>query len=198
VGGVVAAAIALTLLVVQTSIGDAPVPWLELLASPMNIEFLLGVAVYTLFRSGGARSSLIGLGALAVLVGFWMSADFSHVRNWARVSSWGLLSFGVFLIAIQFEQEISKFFHLLSKYLGDPSYSLYIFHGLAFSAVDLLLRRLPIQFDSISMMVLLCSGAILVGNVMYRFVEKPMTSRMNAWWSTVSRRWLVSEPTRMR
>jgi peptidoglycan/LPS O-acetylase OafA/YrhL len=156
--------------------------WLELASAPINCEFAFGAFVYLVYSAGLPRLVYCTICVVLIAAGAGGYDDYSRELGWSRVSSWGVSSAGVLLLFLMLEKHISQWLGWLCRYVGDTSYSLYIFHGLAFSFVDILLKKLPWRDVPGIQIVCLCLGAGIVSNVLFVMVERPFTANaVRAW-----------------
>lgn len=168
---------------------DTQRPWVELITNPINIEFAFGCLLYMLPKIQANRltatASIVGMIALA----FFLNScpDFSKTRDFNRVLYWGTTAAALFWLCCSAEPYIQKWGEGFSKRVGDPSYSIYIFHGLAFSGADLLLKKLHVSVSPILFVCVLCASSIVACNVIYHLIELPMTQRLNRLWANYFR-----------
>lgn len=163
-------------------------PWFELILSPINVEFALGCAIFLITqklkpRISNSTALIVLISSILVLL---CTPDLSKVHDFQRTTAWGIPAAFIFFSAITLENTLKKKLEYFNKYVGDPSYSIYIFHGLTFSAVDLLLKQLNTTLPPTAFIYTLCAGSLIAGNILYQFLELPLTSRLNRTWNRLS------------
>lgn len=161
----------------------------RMLLNEILLEFALGVAAFVLWE----RGVLARLGrwtwwllALAVLA-FVASTLADHIvalepaRTWdrtigfARVLAWGLPAFLLMCFAVSPESSRLKFGGPLPRILGDASYSIYLSQVMLLFPLQRLARSghaLPADLMILATLV----GGALLGVIVYRLVERPLTT----------------------
>lgn len=183
-----APALVATLVLVGTLIwGNTTRPWLELAVSPINLEFAFGCMIYMLPRPNTGRLSSPTPWLLLVIasVSLYFAPELSKSHEIGRAIYWGLPAAMLFYAAIGLEPLFVRFSDQFGRYAGDPSYSIYIFHGLAFSGVDIFLKKMGFTASGAFFIAALTLGATIASNFIYRLIETPLTKRSNATWSSV-------------
>lgn len=161
-------------------------PVLRLLSNPLSFEFLGGalaaLAMRRLLGKGWQGAVLLG-GALfiaACLLSLPMGLKFWD--DWPRAATFtpaiSLIVYG----AVGAEQA-GKHFSRLLVWLGDQSYALYLTHVLSLSAAGRLWHLVAQDgpWDNFIMLPLLLVVALFVGEVVHRYVERPLLQRTKAW-----------------
>ena len=168
---------------IRTHLAARPLP--ALLTSAMSLEFIAGAALALwlpkLTVTRGQSVILIALGFLTGLIGV---AVLSYYGEWIldnfplRAAIFGgpaaMIVFG--LAAGDFSgRPVSK---VLQK-LGDWSYAIYLTHILTLAIIGLAWRQFATQslIDNVLMVPALLAASILVGGLVYKFIERPV---MNA------------------
>ncbi|TAK85112.1 MAG: acyltransferase [Aquabacterium sp.] len=166
-------------------ITDTRQPWIELITSPINMEFSLGCIVYTLRRPKGSALALITAASscAVAMVFLQLAPELSKVRDATRTIYWGMPAALIFYAAICLERQIALFSDKFNKFAGDPSYSIYIFHGLIFSGLDIFIKKTGINGNSTAFVAMLTLGAAVISNFIYRAIEMPLTRKLNSIWS---------------
>lgn len=160
------------------------IPWIELITSPLNIEFAVGCAIYKTHQKFRPKQRSIQVGLTLVLAGLLLlllSPDLSHSHRLDRVAWWGTAAGLVFygsILADPLLQESSLF----CKYVGDPSYSTYIFHGLTFSAADLVLKRIGFPEDQLAFISLIATISCITGYILFKKLENPINDKLTQAW----------------
>lgn len=163
-----------------------PMPLFNFVGNPIILEFLFGVAIarysdrlpaQRLVSSSALTVGLIALLACALLgIGDVTEADrvIDGSRSWQRVALLGIPSALIILGLLGFENDLrkSKWAQGLSA-LGDASYSIYLFHGMAVLAVQSILQSTLLGQGYV---LLAWSAGIAVGIVAYKLLERPLLS----------------------
>ena len=184
------AAIIIICATLNTLMTETKIEWIELISSPMNMEFAFGCMLFNASNKITNRNNIIipiALFSIAATI-ILLNPDQSAHKGFERVIYWGIPATLIFAAAIA-KNSTHKYETLFCKYAGDPSYSIYIFHGLAFSATDLVLNKMHLkgELSAGAMIILMTVGATLSGNVINRLIERPLTQKANALWSTWSK-----------
>ncbi|ASW08982.1 acyltransferase [Rhizobium sp. 11515TR] len=137
---------------------------------PIILEFVAGAILGRLWLSGHVPGAGLGLALIAVaLSGFAaiqiLSLDFNEVTC-------GPLAVALVLGTVSVERSGKLPSIPLLTYLGNASYSIYLWHTLAISVVVKLMARMQIPSDAITFVGVI-SGTIL-GICAYEAVEKPL------------------------
>ncbi len=158
------------------------VRYLEVMASPVMLYFLLGVLLGWIYQSSFAiKSHTISFLMVGVsLVYFWLAYfGIGHLSNniFANMLSCGALLFS--LLMWHKNRPISFFKPLV--YLGDISYSLYLVHPLVIVFLPKILRS--VGFASLAkgpvLFVLAIIVILIISVIIYEFLERKMLSRIS-------------------
>ena len=144
-------------------------------ADPIVLNFLWGMLTARLMQ----RGLLIGRSAAVVILLFSLGyLFFPRFPEYGNAITYGLASFGVVYCCASLEKTINFKVPRGLVFLGAASYSIYLFHPLTSPVVPEVFKRLGIIYSVPSVLgsifVALCVGAF-----MYRFVECPLTDRLN-------------------
>jgi peptidoglycan/LPS O-acetylase OafA/YrhL len=145
----------------------------------LTLEFGFGVVIALLIQRAnlGLTAPCLSVGLLLFATGGYLQIN-GHVSNTMRVLTFGLgAAFTIYAVIVA-ELRGTKFPKLL-QWLGDMSYSLYICHylivvWLALNVVDWVPR--PLQ------LVLWLAAVLSVSALVYRFIERPLSSRIRYMW----------------
>jgi exopolysaccharide production protein ExoZ len=168
---------------------DAPL--LRFIGNPLILEFMLGVFIGHF--SVPTTSARTGLGAALVAVAILIVtiSDAHHLslpRNTFELAAperalvWGVPAGMIVWGALQWEKSLSK--SRLLGYLGNASYSIYLSHGT--SKMLTAVSPWPVQVI----------GAIIVGAVVYRYLEVPLLRRLRSSLSPRALPTFLSQPSR--
>jgi peptidoglycan/LPS O-acetylase OafA/YrhL len=174
----------LTLLPVWTSTADAGTGITQLLLFPMNIEFLLGIAVVYFLDKITVKLCLPLL--VAGITWFAFSAIFYNGLTqfigggYSRVIMFGLPSFLIILSLVKYELVTPVEVNNLFLKLGDASYSIYLFHLPIVAAFFKVLIKFPAtgQLATILSCILLAIVSYS-GIIIFEKIESPLIKWLN-------------------
>lgn len=144
-----------------------------------TLGFVVGVWLAILTRLDG-NSLRIGTTVSALVLGLMslgaLAALYIPIRTnpWTQV--WLVVTCAIFVFVLAKAPEIwtsaaPRFF----TYLGDASYSIYLFHMFAVGAVYMLAKRL-LSPDWVLLTILAAAfGGVMIGVLVYQFIERPIT-----------------------
>lgn len=161
---------------------QARIPFpLDFVAHPLNLEFLLGVGVAIAVERWPARGgrALVGV-ALGVALCAAGITGYAKLTGPARDACRIVLALGLALaIHGSVELERTGRFRVprALAYLGDASYSLYLWHGFAIGALLALWPALPAPFADWPRAWLLVTVVVSFASslAVYRWLEQPLT-----------------------
>jgi exopolysaccharide production protein ExoZ len=160
-------------------------PLLLVYTRPIILEFVAGIILARMWLSGKIPGPRLGLALIvASLLGF---AAIQILRLDFNELTCGPLAVALVLGTVSLEHSGKLPDIPLLTYLGNSSYSIYLWHTLAISAVLKLMARTEIPSD-VSMFISLVSG-VLLGICAYELIEKPLRSLLK------SRSWQRSRPS---
>ncbi|OWV94279.1 hypothetical protein ATY81_12580 [Rhizobium sp. R72] len=150
------------------------------LFSPLNLQFIGGCAVGMLALRRETRFAVP-----ALVIGFvWVAASIvlnatgtmSVDLDWHRVAEYGVASMFIVYGAVALEIRAGeRTFPSWLIELGNASYSIYLTHITIFLALRRVLADMPHTVGShAAYAVLLIGAAVLIGWLVYRYVEKPI------------------------
>lgn len=147
------------------------------LTNQLLLEFSLGIiGFYCIknFKFNGAYSILLITTGLLLLI--YKNFHGSHDFIFERVITIGLPMFFVFVGLVSLESFFAEKKGVVKsafEYIGDISYSTYLVHPFALSALALLLKKMNLVNEFI-FPVILISGAIISGSLVYHWFEMPV------------------------
>ncbi|EHS51479.1 acyltransferase 3 [Rhizobium sp. PDO1-076] len=157
-------------------------PFLEQLAifSPLNLQFIGGCVVGVLALRHETRfavpSLVLGLAWVAVSIALNATGRLSVDLDWHRVIEFGFASIFIVygMVALEMKMGERNFPPWLIE-LGNASYSIYLTHLATFLALRRLLADMPHTIGVHAIYAaLLILAAILIGWLVYRYVEAPI------------------------
>jgi exopolysaccharide production protein ExoZ len=146
----------------------APIP--QTYTNPIILEFVGGMLIAELWSKYGLASTGFGLGCIALAcAGFLALYIGDHAPD---VYVCGPLAMALVLgvVLLESKDQIGRWSPL--AYLGDASYSIYLWHTLAISVVA---KAAPKLGASSSMTIILgVVAGVLIGSMAYEILEKPL------------------------
>lgn len=155
----------------------------NVLLSPLLLEFALGCGAGWLISRGVTRAGLfsLALGAVWFVGGAIVHRAFGNWEPWWRAPTFGVAS--VFLVYGLVALEESKGFVLPNWLcrLGDPSYSIYIWHQLVLAGLAWITDELDLFYRLPAIVVLSMWTAVVigVGFLSYHCIERPVLNWLN-------------------
>ena len=159
-------------------------PAVTIFANPILLEFLGGVLLgYA--AENGLRLSTMGATMLGVMgaAAMLLNPQAIYMYGSERVLEWGIPAFLVVQATVTLEGRFSRSITPWILRIGDASYSLYLIHMLVVMMVGRLLVKARILAPESVFVAIGVVAAVLVSLVLYRFVEKPMTTALGRWTS---------------
>ncbi|MBB5572324.1 MULTISPECIES: acyltransferase family protein [Rhizobium] len=151
-----------------------PLGYLSVFTEPVILEFAAGIVIGRLWKQGFRLSFHASIGLM--VVGFVLLLASDLMPHVDRAVRWGipavlLLSGAVFA---ERERGVPKLSFL--HFLGDASYSIYIWHVLTGVLVTALLLRIGVRHAA--QPVFLALGSLAFAIVCYLFIERPILRKM--------------------
>ena len=180
---IVLAAWAIVIGLTATFFGGVDNPYVQFLASPLPIEFFCGIAVGALVVIGHRMP-----GAIAIAVGIALFAELARItqlagtapNDWLRVLLAGPAFAAILYGSVLLEKGGVTYPRWLDG-LGDASYAMYLWHVPVLTALGLITLRLHITnvgMHAVTVAAFFVAIAF-AGRVIFRFIERPMTSALN-------------------
>jgi len=135
------------------------------------LEFLAGflIARFSDVLVSRWSAALLPLGAVALLI--------VDPAAGPRPLIWGVPACCVVIGALALERNGIKRQHSILLFLGNASYSIYLFQIIGINAAARIIQKLPISgpVQLIAMVIASIAGACVVGGLIHIFIEKPVT-----------------------
>ncbi|WP_420798164.1 acyltransferase family protein [Enterobacter roggenkampii] len=146
-----------------------------MIGDSLMINFALGCVaflVYSQIRNVSIKPLIaIGMIALLIVIGIINAQHQAY-----RLFSFGITSFAIVMIALYTKLpdiEKSKT-ETICVYLGNASYSIYLFHLYVVFASEKIYSIVPLQKDVTG--AIMSFVAVIMGCIFYTFIEKPLNS----------------------
>ncbi len=158
-------------------------PLLSFATAPLLLEFLMGCMAYGVLKLGwlGSKGSQLML-AVGLATAF---AANDHPAAISRVLMWGLPMLAMFIGCVGLEPWFRRWAGhraaILLKGLGDSSYSLYLAHPFAISAVGVILKKFGLEQQTLLSMAALMGVSLVAGYLCHEWVEKPLLRSLRHW-----------------
>jgi exopolysaccharide production protein ExoZ len=153
---------------------------------PMNIEFLLGIAVVLLVDKFPQKWTtavlLTGTGFFILSAVFSNNGLFFLNNGYNRVLMFGFPAFLIILALVKYESTVTINVNKLFMQLGDASYSIYLFHLPIVVAFFKIMAKLPVTsyllltFFSCILFFAIC----FIGIIIYNKIERPLIKWINS------------------
>jgi exopolysaccharide production protein ExoZ len=165
---------ALVALVAVRPLGDVEHPIWATYTNPLLLEFAAGIWLGKAWAEDRLPGVRAGWGlVIAGLVGLAVSGVSGVDVERARLLIWGLPALALVTGAVCLERAGAVPRWRPLGLLGDASYSLYLVHGLAISAVVRILTQVGLAHPAVILTCGILAG-LVAGIVVYRLVEKPL------------------------
>lgn len=143
---------------------------------PITLQFVMGMIIGLMHIKEFKFHPVLAL--LFLVFGFAQVLTELYIKSepdWLSFLRWGLPSAMIVIGVVYLEPYIKSYIPKMLTYLGDGSYSLYIFHPFIIPAIGILLAKLGIDNPSIAMVILVIIP-ILLCQIIYLYLEAPITS----------------------
>lgn len=156
-------------------IAEPKSPLIELVTSPLLIEFMLGIALCYLFKAGVKFSRIQS--SIFILAGI---ACFFLLENTTRLFCYGIPWFFIF-IGIVFSSS-SLIESRLLIFLGNASYSIYLIHVFTLPVLHFVAQYFAVETESNPTLYLILYSllGVLSGVACFMLVERPLTNRFKS------------------
>ena len=150
--------------------------------SPMLLEFAYGIGIYCLWARYRHLHTNIGaplILAIAALGLLCMSLS-GNPESENRFLLWGLPSAAVVAAVLAMQDRLR--FPMALVLVGDASYSLYLFHPYVLKAIEKTISPMAgFSPRSLFAMFIFICVSLLMALLIYRYFERPATSRLRRW-----------------
>lgn len=163
---------------------DSNAPALQLLTSPLLLEFVFGVGIgyLVMTRPPVAPLALLVGGAALIVIAVIVAEgiDDTALHPWYRVLTIGPPSAMVVLGAIGLERQRRHIAHPNLQYVGDASYSIYLWHTLVLVAAGRVLEMVLPNPGALHVLLLAAIpiAAVAACIALYKLVERPLLTAL--------------------
>ena len=164
---------------------DFASPFSSLYLNDHNLEFLLGIGIAQYAKSNQVlwiKPSYLFLVGMVVFVVSGLNESLIHVGNYSEHGHYHLFyGVGAVLMVgglIRLKADLNNYWVGVGAFLGRASYSIYLIHFAVLSATLKLL--LPLHFPLWLNMALLVLSGVVIGSVLYQYVERPMLAMIRS------------------
>jgi exopolysaccharide production protein ExoZ len=163
---------------------DSNSPALQLLTSPLLLEFVFGVGVgyLVMTRPPIAPVGLLTTGAAVIVIAVLYAEhiDPTALHPWYRVLIVGPPSAMIVLGAIGLERNRRYVAHPNLQYIGDASYSIYLWHTLVLVAAGRILQMVLPDPTALHVLLLVAIpvAAVIGCIVLYEIIERPLLTAL--------------------
>jgi len=156
-------------------------PLINLVKSPLNLEFLLGLIIGQKIISSETQIKKIELItilslSLTIVIICLISAYFTNdLTGYTRFLLYGVPASCIVISLLILEIHFNFKFRGIFSLIGDSSYSLYLNHILSLNVLFLILSSIfpdPTLFGQLSLIILIFIITILIGKISYDLIEK--------------------------
>ena len=147
------------------------------LTNPMMLEFLFGMMIYVWghrFLPGVSGQWFLLVAAAYLMVLASIGADIGRVPSLGVAAA--LFFLGMLRLEAFFVARKTALPSRLMKSLGDSSYSLYLCHPFALSALVMVVGRTGLVTSSLPAIVLMLTTALIAGHLCHRYIERGLST----------------------
>lgn len=153
-----------------------PFNYVRIFTEPIILEFAAGIVIGRLWKQGFRLSFRVAVGLM--IAGFVLLLARDLMAHFDRVVRWGVPAVLLVLGAVFAERERGAPKLAFLQFLGDASYSIYIWHVLTGVMVTALLLRVGVPHAAQPWFVAL--GSLAFAIVCYLYIERPMQRKMRS------------------
>lgn len=154
---------------------------IKIYSSPMMLEFVVGMAIYTLYENVTTNGEKKGVFvSMKYLLALSLSyAIMSYMSGFNRFH--GLTGFGLSAICIVLPLVIYEKIYSIKRvgallFLGNISYSLYISHLVVLEAFNYIKPDFFTSINGFSKLALMLFTTIILASIIHDFIEKPVVA----------------------
>ena len=160
--------------------------WINLITFPMNVEFIMGVIAAILIPKLSLKwaAPLVICGGMIFLISavFYNLGYYLVGNTFNRVILFGIPSFLVIMGIVKYELTHTIKLNKVFLLLGEASYSLYLIHLPLLVASFRIISKVNITNGVLAhCIIILIVGIVCYASILfYKFVEKPIITRLNS------------------
>lgn len=153
-----------------------PFSYVRIFTEPIILEFAAGIVIGRLWKQGFRLPFRVAVGLM--IAGFVLLLARDLMAHFDRVVRWGVPAVLLLLGAVFAERERGAPKLAFLQFLGEASYSIYIWHVLTGIMVTALLLRVGVPHAAQPGFVAL--GSLAFAIVCYLYIERPMLRKMRS------------------
>jgi exopolysaccharide production protein ExoZ len=153
-----------------------PFSYVRIFTEPIILEFAAGIVIGRLWKQGFRLSFRVAVGLMIAGLVLLLARDL--MAHFDRVVRWGVPAVLLLLGAVFAERERGAPKLAFLQFLGEASYSIYIWHVLTGVMVTALLLRVGVPHAAQPWLVAL--GSLAFAIVCYLYIERPMLRKMRS------------------
>ncbi|MGO4568422.1 acyltransferase family protein [Rhizobium sp. 2YAF20] len=153
-----------------------PFSYVRIFTEPIILEFAAGIVIGRLWKQGFRLPFRVAVGLM--IAGFVLLLARDPMAHFDRVVRWGVPAVLLLLGAVFAERERGAPKLAFLQFLGEASYSIYIWHVLTGVMVTALLLRVGVPHAAQPGFVAL--GSLAFAIVCYLYIERPMLRKMRS------------------
>lgn len=152
-------------------------PWLQLVTSPLLLEFTAGMAIALIAKAAVPR--FLAWSFMVAALAWLALATYQPLPM--RILNWGVPAVMIVLACVWLRFECQSLIGRALVVAGDASYSIYLVQVFALPAAVIAIRLVADPLPVVAKIILAWGCACLSGVCVWRLVERPITRALRAW-----------------
>lgn len=163
-------------------------PYLGLITNPINIEFIIGIAVGFIYSKMKEKGGYVWYAVSALIgIGFMMNYYNPFIYS-SRISAWAIPAALLILSFLKLEKARLLKVPNIMKDIGNRSFSIYIIHAGVIGAITKIASHTfhnkggeYTLLTGIALFFIALSITLLLSEITYRKIEKNISCRLRSW-----------------